>query len=98
MPNQSDASPVLTIKVKDGLEQEDDRWMFFSDEFRSFSYGETEQEATDEFFNALRHVIKLFKSKEELKSFLDSRGVYYRFDDGEESRAFWDVEVQLSAA
>ena len=97
MPNQSDASPVLTIKVKDGLEQEDGRWMFFSDEFRSFSYGETEQEAIDQFFNTLQHVTKLFKSREELKDFLDSRGVYYHFDDGEESTAFRSVEVPLGA-
>ena len=95
MPDHSDPNSVLTIKVRDGLQQRDDGWVFFSDEFRSFSYGDTEQEATGAFFNTLRHVTKLFKSREELKSFLDSRGVYYRFDDGEESTAFRDVEVSL---
>ena len=97
MPNDSGPNPVLTIKIKDGLEQEDGRWMFFSDEFRSFSYGDTEQEAIDGFFNILQHVIKRFESREELKGFLDSRGVYYRFDDGEESKAFRSVEVPLGA-
>ena len=98
MPDHSDSGPVLRLKVKDGLQQKDDRWVFYSDEFRSFSYGDTEQEAIDEFFNALRHVTGLFKSREELKDFLDSRGVYYRFDDGDESQAFRDVEVPLDVS
>ena len=96
MSNHSDSGPVLRIKVKDGLRQQGDRWAFFSDEFRSFSYGETEQEAVDEFFNALQSVIQRFESREKLKDFLDSRGVYYRFDDGDESSAFRDVEVPLN--
>ena len=98
MSDHSDSGSVLNLKVKDGLQWKDDRWVFYSEEFRSFSYGETEQEAIDEFFNALRYVTGLFKSREELKDFLDSRGVYYRFDDGDESRAFRDVEVQLDAS
>ena len=68
MPNDSGPNSVLTIKVKDGLEQEDGKWLFFSEEFRSFSYGDTEQEAIDTFFNTLQHVIKRFESREELKA------------------------------
>ena len=97
MSDHPDSGPVLNLKVKDGLQHQGDRWAFFSDEFRSFSYGDTEQEAIDDFFNALRSVIHRFESREELKDFLDSRGVYYRFDDGDESTAFRDVEVSLNA-
>lgn len=52
MSDYSDSGPVLSLKVKDGLQWKDDRWVFYSEEFRSFSYGDTEQEAIDEFFNA----------------------------------------------
>ena len=97
MPDHPDSVPVLNLKVKDGLQHQGDRWVFFSDEFRSFSYGDTEQEAVDEFFNSLQSVIHRFESREELKVFLDSRGVYYRFDDGDESSVFRDVEVSLNA-
>ncbi len=45
MSDHSDSRPVLRLKVKDGLQQKDGRWVFYSDEFRSFSYGDTEQEA-----------------------------------------------------
>lgn len=97
MSDHSGSAPVLKLKIKDGLHQQGDRWAFFSDEFRSFSYGDTEQEAVDEFYNVLQSVIHRFESREELKNFLDSRGVYYRFDDGDESNAFRDVEVPLNA-
>ena len=96
MSDHADSGPVLQIKIKDGLQQHGDRWAFFSDEFRSFSYGETEQEAVDEFYSALQNVIQRFETREMLKDFLDSRGVYYRFDDGDESSAFRDVEVPLN--
>ena len=98
MSDHSDSRPVLRLKVKDGLQQKDGRWVFYSDEFRSFSYGDTEQEAVEEFFNALRYVTGWFNSREELKDFLDSRRVYYRFDDGDESQAFRDVEVPLDVS
>ena len=97
MPDHPGSGPVLKLKIKDGLQQKGDKWAFFSDEFRSFSYGDTEQEAVNEFYSALQKVINRFESREELKNFLDSRGVYYRFDDGDESGAFRDVEVPLNA-
>ena len=61
----------------------DDRWCVRSDQFKSFVYGKTQEDAEESFRQALGQALNTFKDLASLSRYLDAAGVSWRLEPAE---------------
>lgn len=95
---------TLELRLSGEVEQREDRWAFWSQEFGFFAYGDSADGAEKAFRDALMEFLNSFESDDKLREYLDKKGVYHRFarrahPSSSESKHFErQFEVPLVAA
>ena len=98
MSNGSDNASTLHMVYKLKLEQLPDRWVVKSDQFKSFAYGATQQEAQESFHKAVEMAVLSFTDLESLSAYLDATGIHWWFEEAEEAVSYQELGVSLAFA
>lgn len=70
---------TLELTTRGLIEERQDRWAVWTEEFGFMSYGHTRAEADQAFLETLTALIHSFDKEAELRDYLDRKGVQHRF-------------------
>lgn len=90
----------VTVRMRYKLrpEQLSDRWVVKSEQFKSFAYGDTPEEAKASFKKAVEMAVSRFDDLDELSNFLNATGIHWWLESPEPEVLFQDQGVALAGA
>ena len=95
MGSGSDTAGTLHMVYKLDPEQLSDRWVVKSEQFKSFAYGKTRDEAVRNFRKIVEMAVQRFTDGEALAHYLDTTGIHWWFEQPEEDMAHQELGVSL---
>lgn len=81
MPNNEN---IVHLRLKLEVAELDGRWCVRSDQFKSFVYGKTREDAEESFRQAVGTALNTFKDLASLSRYLDAAGVSWRLEPAED--------------